>query len=676
MPFYNGHQYLPKLLSSLPAKSRVHIIDDMSDTPVNPESLVNYPPYVALTRLEKKGYFSGAVNEGINSCNTDVLVLNQDTWFDSHAFMGIIDQYRDRYAMIGERIKGQNAAWPNGYIHGTFAWFRRDALDKIGGLDAERYPLWGSTALWQLQACRAGFNVLPLEEIPGFHHERGPKEHFGTSIKSFLRSKPNEWDTYLRVPPLVSVVIPAYNHGKYLPDAVHSLIGGKTSLGNFPPQTFQSFEIIIVDDASTDDTPAICGSLCNNWHGIRSIRHKVNRGTAAAHNTGIEAALGKYITTMSADDMREPWALEKLVTTLEANSHSLVYDELTWFANGKRMGPWIKNWEEYDLKVLMDHNLVPVGTMFTKQAWKEVGGYPEVLKFGREDWGFALAMGRAGYCGVRIPERGYLYRRHGDNRTERNTSDQWREKFKAQMVGLFPDLYHGRIPEVAKSCCGGGGGSSSRNISSSQTQSLLSVNNFPGAIGMTPIEYTGKNVGSVTWGGPKAVPSKRNYVFGNNERDRIKLVEDQDVAWFLSRRVDGKQIFQRVNQPNTTRQRQSEGPEPIPVKPVNPVEAQNNTLDMTKVQAIQSSKEIDLGEFDVQKVQVVPDESKLTGKEESVVKTSVLPAGFMLEEMTVKDVLEMDFNQEQWQTVYELEKSGRNRKTLIAVLEEKLEAAS
>ncbi len=98
--------------------------------------------------------------------------------------------------------------------------------------------------------------------------------------------------------PMVSVVIPAYNCEGYVREAIESVLA----------QTFDEFELIVVDDAATDGTAAVlaeyerAGRLC-------VVRHERNRGLSAARNSGIRAARGRYVTFLDADDV---WRPEKL----------------------------------------------------------------------------------------------------------------------------------------------------------------------------------------------------------------------------------------------------------------------------------------------------------------------------------------------------------------------------
>lgn len=102
---------------------------------------------------------------------------------------------------------------------------------------------------------------------------------------------------------LVSIVIPAYNYAKYLPDAIDSVLA----------QTYEPIELIVVDDGSTDGTPQVLAEYGNR---IRTIR-KSNAGLSAARNTGIQAARGEFIAFLDADDQ---WLPEKLQRQMELHA--------------------------------------------------------------------------------------------------------------------------------------------------------------------------------------------------------------------------------------------------------------------------------------------------------------------------------------------------------------------
>lgn len=533
IPFFNGYEHIYSTLDCIPTEIPVVIVDDLSDEPFSIER-ANTTVY----RMPHKGYFTGAVNYGIERTATDVLVLNQDITLTGTEWLNVITEYREGYALIGERIKGNHPAFPHGYVHGVFQFMRRDAIDKVGLMDEKTYPLWGGTALWQWQICRKGFHSLPLTEIPGlYHHHHNPNrtQRYGDSIVQLLKRESDKQDLLIRTPPAVSVIVPCYNYGRYLPDAMASLFGGESSLGYVKGQSFQSFEVIIVDDGSTDNTPLIAQDYVDGWNGVRYIRQS-NQGTPGANNTGIKHALGKYVTLLSADDMREPESLRILYEAAIRNPGRVLYDEIQTFHNGVLGKMWPL--ADYDFDTLLERNMMHAGIFFEKAAWEKVGGYPLRMKWGREDWAFNVALGEQGYCGLKINHPGYLYRREGQNRTLSNTTPEWRERFYAQLVQLFPNLYKG---ERTMACCGGD--KRSKNDRGSLPRGARSMMTIPGGDEMVLIEYRGRNVGSVNFGGPGTLPSGRYYRFGANLKDKVKYVAKSDLEWFYDFRDNGQRIF-------------------------------------------------------------------------------------------------------------------------------------
>lgn len=539
VPFYNGHEHIARLLWGLPKDIPIIIVDDHSDKPLSLSAMEN----VTVLRPDTKGYFSGAVNAGIEACRTDVLVLNQDTWMVGEEWRDLLEVNRQNYAMIGERIQGTHPAFPAGYIHGTFMYMRRDAINKVGLLNREDFPLWGATAEWQWRAARAGFKILPMSTVPGFRHARGEGNPYGSSISEVLAREPKKKDLLVRTPPLVSVVIPSFNHGKYLRDAVNSLIGGPTSLGDHPGQTMQAFEIIIVDDASTyAESREMAHALADPWKGIHVIQNAQNLGAAAAQNIGINRAVGRFVTVMDGDDMREPHALGALYKACLANPGKVAYDDIRLFSGGARGK--VMRMAEYDFDILIHKNQMHKGIMFPRQAWQKAGGYPEAMRQGREDWGFNVALGRVGYCGVRISGAGYLYRREGQNRTLRNTSPEWHEYFEGQIRGIYPDVYEGERPMA---CCGKSNQSPQPRALSRGLPISRAVEAKPHP-GMVLVQYLGNNYGTTVWGGPGSAPSGKSYTFGAGPQQSTKYVFAEDVSWFLGLRERGANLFARVKE--------------------------------------------------------------------------------------------------------------------------------
>ena len=99
--------------------------------------------------------------------------------------------------------------------------------------------------------------------------------------------------------PAISVIIPMYNTEAYIRECVDSVLA----------QTFQDFEIIVIDDCSTDGSWELANSLYGKNDKVSLYRHGCNKTAGGARNTGIEHAKGKYIAFLDSDDLYKPDAL-------------------------------------------------------------------------------------------------------------------------------------------------------------------------------------------------------------------------------------------------------------------------------------------------------------------------------------------------------------------------------
>lgn len=113
--------------------------------------------------------------------------------------------------------------------------------------------------------------------------------------------------------PLVSVVIPAYNAEKFVGNMINDLIS----------QTYHNFEVIVVDDGSTDKTASVVKRVARTDKRIKLV-NQPNQGASAARNHGIELARGKFVFFFDADDKLDSRILEKMIAAAQANPNSLV----------------------------------------------------------------------------------------------------------------------------------------------------------------------------------------------------------------------------------------------------------------------------------------------------------------------------------------------------------------
>ena len=115
--------------------------------------------------------------------------------------------------------------------------------------------------------------------------------------------------TSLRTSPRVSVVVPCYNYGHYLSGCLKSVLG----------QEGVDVDVIVVDDASPDDSLAVAQGLAQRHPRVQVIAHAVNAGHIATYNDGLRAATGDYVVVLSADDLLTPGSLSRATALLESD---------------------------------------------------------------------------------------------------------------------------------------------------------------------------------------------------------------------------------------------------------------------------------------------------------------------------------------------------------------------
>jgi len=177
--------------------------------------------------------------------------------------------------------------------------------------------------------------------------------------------------------PKVSVIIPCYNQGQYVDEAVDSVLG----------QTFQDFEIIIVNDGSTDE---YTNEKLKNYNKPKTrIIHTTNQGLAAARNNGIKASCGEYILPLDADDRIGIEYLEKTVEILDSNNNiGIVYCEAEYF--GEKTGKW--HIPDFSIEKILSENLIFCSAFFRRNDYDKTIGYNSNMLYGWEDWDFWLTL--------------------------------------------------------------------------------------------------------------------------------------------------------------------------------------------------------------------------------------------------------------------------------------------
>lgn len=203
--------------------------------------------------------------------------------------------------------------------------------------------------------------------------------------------------------PRVSMVMPVHNGARWLSDAIASVLA----------QDYADFELILVDDASSDESPAIMADAAARDTRVRLVRLDTNIGLPAALNTGFAAARGELHSWTSDDNLLRPQMLRRLVETLDARPDAdIVHADFTLIdENGaetgrSRVGP---------IDRLLFGNNIGACFLYRARVTEALGGY-DVGLFGVEDYDFWLRAAQR-FSFVTLNENLYLYRKHGGSLT-------------------------------------------------------------------------------------------------------------------------------------------------------------------------------------------------------------------------------------------------------------------
>lgn len=175
--------------------------------------------------------------------------------------------------------------------------------------------------------------------------------------------------------PKVSVIIPSYNSGKYLNEAIESATN----------QTYKNLEIIIVNDGSSDNTKEIAKDWQKKDERIKYLKHQTNQGLAKARNTGIKNSQSEYITFLDADDIWLPQKIEIQIKKIKELDADLVFSN--WYIWDPEKGIKVKAFETNPiqnkdlLNLFIKKNFGNPSTAFLKKSSLEkVGLFDENLK--------------------------------------------------------------------------------------------------------------------------------------------------------------------------------------------------------------------------------------------------------------------------------------------------------
>jgi glycosyltransferase involved in cell wall biosynthesis len=201
--------------------------------------------------------------------------------------------------------------------------------------------------------------------------------------------------------PAVSVILPTFDRAPLLASAIESVVA----------QSFTEWELIVVDDGSSDETFGIVDAFVREHGNIRYMKHR-NRKAALSRNAGIQASFGRYITFIDSDDLYLPEHLESRFRLLESQpALKLISGGFTCLGD-----PWVK--DRHDPEQWIHVNECTVGSTFfgRRELFMEIGGF-RALEYAEDSDLWERAAQHHQVLKIDTPQS-YIYRRTADSITK------------------------------------------------------------------------------------------------------------------------------------------------------------------------------------------------------------------------------------------------------------------
>ncbi|WP_067841028.1 glycosyltransferase family 2 protein [Amphibacillus sediminis] len=235
---------------------------------------------------------------------------------------------------------------------------------------------------------------------------------------------------------MVSVITPSFNAEATIENTINSVLN----------QTYENWEMIIIDDASTDDTVTIVEKYMNKDKRVKLIKHHRNKGAAHARNSGLEKAIGQFVAFLDSDDRWKPEKLEKQLSFMQSNSLAFSftsYNQISTYKTGDKRIQKVNAPSVVTYHDLLKSNVI--GCLTVMVNVEKTGPLQMVDIRARQDYALWLELTRKGYnaYGLEEPLADYYIRKNSLSSNKLKMAKlNWKIYRQVEKLSLFKTLWY------------------------------------------------------------------------------------------------------------------------------------------------------------------------------------------------------------------------------------------